>query len=125
MHIAMLGDQPVCVTLVRPVFGHVGKRRISRIVVLPDYQGFGVARKMCAWLGDEYAKIGQRLKIITAQPHFARALAENGWNIRHATYLRDRRSILKSRTISSSNLRNVSIPTMRKIHTWTLEYRPG
>lgn len=39
-------------------------KRIHRIVVLPDYQGLGIAIKLCNFLGDLYKKNSYRLRIV-------------------------------------------------------------
>jgi GNAT superfamily N-acetyltransferase len=48
--------------------GHKGTWRISRIVVLPDYQGIGIGGRLCAAVGEAYHCEGQRVTITTSHP---------------------------------------------------------
>lgn len=47
-------------------------RRVSRLVVLPDWQGIGVATRFIEVLGEDYAKRGHRFRLLTAHPGLVR-----------------------------------------------------
>lgn len=43
-------------------------KKITRVVVLPDYQGIGVGKALMNFVGDHYTKTGFRLTITTSHP---------------------------------------------------------
>ena len=45
-YLTLWQDRPVVFCAVLPLFGYKGRRRISRIVTLPDYQGLGIGVRL-------------------------------------------------------------------------------
>lgn len=76
-YVAMWDGNPVAFAAVLPLIGFKNCRRISRIVVLPDYQGIGVGTMLCAWVGQYYRSRGTRVRITSTHPglvaHFNRS----------------------------------------------------
>ena len=72
------------------LLSHAGRRgiwRISRIVVLPDYQGLGVGGRLCAALGEMYQRQGQRLTITTGHPAMIAHLRDSPrWRVGHIAH---------------------------------------
>jgi len=57
-------------------------KRIHRVVVLPDYQGLGLGRRLCSLAGALCLALGWRCTIITSHPGLMRALAsDRGWRL--------------------------------------------
>ena len=68
--IIMWNDKPVAFIAILP-FPHgniINGFRISRIVVLPDFQGLGIGFKICDYFGQLYKKIESTLYIKTSNP---------------------------------------------------------
>jgi len=63
-------DKPVCFVGIIPFPSGKVKNgfRISRIVVLPDYQGLGIGSKICDFLSSMYKKDGKTIYIKTSNP---------------------------------------------------------
>jgi energy-coupling factor transporter ATP-binding protein EcfA2 len=68
--IAFLENKPVAFLALLNVIGFTGVRRISRIVVLPDYQGVGVGSAFCNWAGEYLREQNIRCRITTSHPGF-------------------------------------------------------
>lgn len=78
-HVGYVGDDPVAWLSWRR-FPHPRRKNIyyiNRVVVLPDYQGLGIATVMLDWAGQTLADQGQRAHITTAHPGLVRALARS------------------------------------------------
>jgi energy-coupling factor transporter ATP-binding protein EcfA2 len=88
---------PVAFAAVLNAIGRRGVWRVSRLVVLPDYQGIGVGRAMLAALADLYP----RLRITTGHPAMLRALsADPHWQLaalRRAGYTRQPHAVQHAR----------------------------
>lgn len=54
-------------------------KRVSRLVVLPDYQGIGVGVKLLNKVGDYYKGLGFDFRIVTSTPALLHSLNKNGW----------------------------------------------
>jgi GNAT superfamily N-acetyltransferase len=80
--------QPVAFCAVLSAIGRRGVWRVSRLVVLPDYQGIGIGRAMLAAVAEQYP----RLRITTSHPAMLRALSTDpAWQLailRSAGYTR-------------------------------------
>ena len=61
-----------------PLTGRTGRDRVSRIVVLPDYQGIGIGTRVLSAVGAIRAAAGRRLGITTAHPSMISALTRGG-----------------------------------------------
>lgn len=56
---------------------------ISRIVILPEYQGFGLALKFMKIISDLYFKNGERIRIVTSLKPFIETLKKSkDWNLK-------------------------------------------
>jgi GNAT superfamily N-acetyltransferase len=74
----------VAFAAVLPCLGLAGASRVSRIVVLPDWQGVGVARAFLHALGDLYAREGRALHLLTSHAMMIRCLsAACDWKVGH------------------------------------------
>lgn len=73
--LGIVNDQPVAFASIMPCPGLAGASRISRIVVLPDWQGVGIGRAFCRALGELYAEQGRRLHLRTGHAMMIRALS--------------------------------------------------
>ena len=66
----IIDGQPAAFCAVLPVIGYAGRRRITRIVVRPDYQGVGVGRGVL----NAVAAMYPRMSITTGHPAMIAAL---------------------------------------------------
>jgi GNAT superfamily N-acetyltransferase len=64
--LGLVRARPVAFAAILPCPGLPRARRISRLVVLPDWQGVGIGRAFCGLLGATYADAGLRLHIRTS-----------------------------------------------------------
>ena len=81
-YLVLWNEQPICFIGVLP-FPGVGDektRRISRIVVLPDFQGLGLGKNILNYISSLYAKNESTMYIRTMSPALGLALAkDNNW----------------------------------------------
>lgn len=78
----MIGEKPICfaAVLARPHPVRKNWYGVSRIVVLPEWQGLGIAKRMLAFLGGAAKSAGKSLTIGTAHPALVGALRkDSGW----------------------------------------------
>jgi ABC-type lipoprotein export system ATPase subunit len=78
-YIVLWNDKPICFIGVLP-FPGVGDektRRISRIVVLPDFQGLGLGKSILNYISSLYAKNESTMYIRTMSPALGLALAKD------------------------------------------------
>jgi len=73
-YVATWNEDPVCFVAVLPCVGMVGRRRISRIVTLPDYQGVGIGGATLAAVAEIWTEAGARVSITTSHPAMIRSL---------------------------------------------------
>ncbi len=67
-YVALLDGTPVAFCAVLGLLGHIGKRRISRIVTLPDFQGIGIGMKLAEAVGEIYADQSIATHITASHP---------------------------------------------------------
>ena len=67
-YLATWGDQPVAFVAVVPHIGKRNYRRVSRIVVLPDFQGIGIGGEVVDAICRLYRDRGMRVGITTSHP---------------------------------------------------------
>lgn len=72
--IAIAAGQAVAFASILPCPGLVGASRISRVVVLPDWQGVGVGRAFCRGMGELYRVQGRRMYLRTSHAMMIRSL---------------------------------------------------
>ncbi len=52
-------------------------KKAHRVVVLPDWQGLGIAGQLSEWMGEYLAERGFRYRITTAHPAFIHSMAKS------------------------------------------------
>lgn len=60
--------EPVSFAAVLPVIGRKGRRRFSRIVTLPDYQGVGIGMRTVEAVADMHVADGMRINVTSSHP---------------------------------------------------------
>jgi len=74
-----------------PIAKHL--RRVHRVVVLPDFQGLGLALRLLDVVGAWARTVGYRLLLQSAHPALVRAQAKSpAWRMRHAPRFENRKS---------------------------------
>jgi GNAT superfamily N-acetyltransferase len=66
--LALWEQSPVAFCAVVPLFGKKGRRRISRIVTLPDYQGIGIGMRLCETVAGLERSEGHRVNLTASHP---------------------------------------------------------
>lgn len=67
-YLASWNGVPVAFCAIMPLISRKGRRRISRIVTLPDFQGLGIGMRFAEAVGDIYHENGMRLNITGSHP---------------------------------------------------------
>ena len=81
---AFLKGNPVAFIAVQPIKFGTRFNRVSRLVVLPDYQGIGIGRKLLNWTAEHYKKMDNApFVIITSNPQLIRT-GLKGWKLNRA-----------------------------------------
>lgn len=52
-------------------------KRVSRMVILPDYQGIGIGYQFLCCVGDDYIKNGYQFTIVTSAKNLIHKLAQS------------------------------------------------
>jgi ABC-type lipoprotein export system ATPase subunit/predicted acetyltransferase len=75
-YVGYYNNRPMCFCSVlhHPSQGKTSIKRISRLVVLPDYQGVGIGRKLLTKISEKYFSYGNRVRIITSNPALLHSL---------------------------------------------------
>jgi len=73
-YVALYDEIPVSFCSVMSNCGHKGRRRISRIVTLPDYQGIGIGKALLNFVADKYKNDRHRVSIGTSHPAMVQSL---------------------------------------------------
>jgi GNAT superfamily N-acetyltransferase len=82
-YVAAWRDEPVAFCGLLSGIGRRGVWRVSRIVVLPDYQGIGIGGRFLEAIGDLYRADGLRVTITTGHPAMIGYLrCSPAWRIR-------------------------------------------
>lgn len=71
-YLAAWEDQPVAFCAMLPQFGFKDRWRVSRIVILPDYQGVGIGGRFLEALAELYVGNGRRFSITASHPSILR-----------------------------------------------------
>lgn len=77
-YVAFAEGAPVALCATLSNAGHKGKRRISRLVVLPDYQGLGIGLRLLERIASLEASAGWDMSIRTSHPALIAALRTGG-----------------------------------------------
>ncbi len=67
-YLAFWNETPVAFCATLPLFGSVGRRRVTRLVVLPDYQGLGIGTAVLEAVGDLVRERSLRYHIASSHP---------------------------------------------------------
>jgi GNAT superfamily N-acetyltransferase len=67
-YLATWHDEPVAFCAVLALIGRKGRRRISRLVVLPEFQGIGIGMRLAETVGQVLAERGLRLNVTGSHP---------------------------------------------------------
>lgn len=96
------------------IYNHMKTKyhRVSRLVVLPDYQGIGIGKKFLQFMAEYYTgRTGLPFDIITSNPQLARGTLPDGWKIRRVgrTKQVDDRGLRNKYSSSSKNRLTISL----------------
>ena len=67
-YIALWEGRPVAFCAALAQLGHRGRKRISRLVTLPDYQGLGIGLRLAERVCEDQSARGFRISITTSHP---------------------------------------------------------
>jgi GNAT superfamily N-acetyltransferase len=67
-YIALWEGRPVAFCAALAALGHRGRKRISRLVTLPDYQGLGIGLRLAERVCEDQSARGFRISIATSHP---------------------------------------------------------
>ena len=67
-YLATWNSSPVAFCAVVALYGFKGRRRIHRVVTLPDYQGLGIGARLTETVAKEQRRRGHRVNITTSHP---------------------------------------------------------
>ncbi len=73
-YLATWEGQPTAFCAVLPLTGRVGRDRVSRIVVLPDYQGLGIGGRVLEAVARLRRVMGRRVNLTTSHPSMIASL---------------------------------------------------
>ncbi|MEN0109736.1 MAG: GNAT family N-acetyltransferase, partial [Planctomycetota bacterium] len=71
-YLATWNGEPVSFAAVLPVIAQRGRRRFSRIVTLPDYQGVGIGMRTVETVADLHREAGRRINVTSSHPALIR-----------------------------------------------------
>jgi energy-coupling factor transporter ATP-binding protein EcfA2 len=67
-YVALWDGRPVAFCAALAALGHRGRKRISRLVTLPDYQGLGIGLRLAERVCEDQSSRGFRISIATSHP---------------------------------------------------------
>lgn len=76
-YVGMINGELVCHTGIIQFPLHKGKKRVHRLVVLPDYQGIGIGTKFIEAVGEIVNKQGYELNLTTTTPSMIYSLIKS------------------------------------------------
>lgn len=56
-------------------------KRVTRLVVLPDYQGVGIGKRLLNWVGEYYKSQGFRIILTTSHPSINNSISDT-WTLK-------------------------------------------
>lgn len=71
-YLATWEGEPVAFAATLPVIAQKGRRRFSRMVTLPDYQGIGIGMRFMAAVAQLHADEGKRINVTSSHPALIR-----------------------------------------------------
>lgn len=97
-YIGMIGNELVCHTGIINLPMQKGKKRVHRLVVLPDYQGIGIGTKFIKTVAEDITKQGLELNLTTTTPSIVHALSKsNDWILSRYGYTKSSMKIFEKR----------------------------
>jgi GNAT superfamily N-acetyltransferase len=113
--VALYKGKPIAFIAVMKVKMSALYHRVSRLVVLPDYQGVGIGKQFLNFMARYYtSRTKLPFRIITSNPQLIRGSME-GWQITH---------IGRGGRIDSRNLKHPYTASSEKRITVSLRYSP-
>jgi len=117
---AKYGDKPIAFIAVAHVHMKSNYYRVSRIVVLPDYQGIGIGRRLLNFIAEFYTRQSDlHFEILTSNPQFIHGNMPN-WKV--VRYGHSRGSGDKSAGTRIN--RGIKVSASKNRLTATLQYIP-
>ena len=124
---AYIDGRPVAFTSYRH-FPHAKVRNIKmghRLVVLPDYQGLGIATRLEEWLGDYLAERGYRYRNVVAHPGMIRLYSRSPrWRRTHGRSKAVRTGKSKTGTPRGIMMQKRGQLSTRRLAVESFEYQP-
>ena len=81
-YVGMIGDELICHTGVIQFPLRKGKKRVHRLVVLPDFQGIGIGSSFINAIGEIVANEGYELNLTTTTPSMIYGLLKSdNWTL--------------------------------------------
>ena len=116
---AIYKNRPVGFLAVTHGIGRIRYFRITRIVVLPDYQGIGIAKNLMAFIGEHYRRQGKLpLTMVTSNPQFLHTKIPN-WIV-----TRKGRHNPQEGAKYIKHIKNLNKSSSRKRITISMKYKP-
>jgi ABC-type molybdenum transport system ATPase subunit/photorepair protein PhrA/GNAT superfamily N-acetyltransferase len=78
---AFWDDLPIAFCGILPAMGINNAYRVSRLVVLPDFQGVGIGTALLGYIAGVYKSIKKRMMITTALPGLYHSLNRKNWHM--------------------------------------------
>lgn len=104
-YIGFYEDNPIVFIGILPAMGIKNAYRVSRLVVMPDYQGIGVGIRFLNFIAEIYKANRKRMMITTALPGLYHSLIKNNWRMMRApSFAKNATSIRRQKTASVSRL---------------------
>jgi GNAT superfamily N-acetyltransferase len=101
--------RPVAFCAALASLGHRGRKRISRLVTLPDYQGLGIGLRLAERVCQDQSARGFRISIATSHPAIiARCRSSPQWRPLSLKRLGGTRQRIEGRNVAGSTGRGVA-----------------
>jgi len=118
-YVAKYGEKPVAFIAVAHVRMKSNYFRVSRLVVLPDYQGVGIGKRLLNFIAELYtSQIDLPFYILTTNPQLVRGNLSN-WKVKRVGHISggrtDSRINREIRSTSSKNRLTVTLQYIPKI----------
>jgi len=114
------GDNIVgfCAVIHQPHVSNAKIKRISRIVILPDYQGIGLGYRFLCVVAEHYAKMGFDVSITTSAKNFIHKLnASKSWQLCRYSTSRHNKGAMSNKTASFQSAKRTNCKTASFFYT--------
>lgn len=100
---ALYEGKPIAFAGILPLMHPIKKKfkRVTRLVVLPDWQGLGIGNKFITMLAKWYNENGFGLSLTTSNPALKHSLCKNGWVCIRASRMRRFTNQTKAKTLKN------------------------